>query len=366
MRTFAFLTHPLNNKQLRKIWPFLNIVPDFAVESFLKYCPPFNAYKIKNISLNNGKELEGFLINLSLLPSQIMNMKEEAILDRISGAVNAAVKLGVEIVGLGGLLADKRYHYAGKFKLPVTNGNYFSAWTVVEAIYRLCKVKKVNLKELTVTVIGAQTAIGALCARKLSYYASKIIISGGEDAELARLKTAISILNTCAAEMESDIRLAVNKTDVLVIADSLFNGLINIKDFKSGAIVCDVSPVDNISALVGARQDITIVEAGLIKLPYPVNFPFYGMGKYKTLSQPLKLHKEVPESRLWQDEVSCNGAFKNIIPAALAETMLLVFEDKFIRKRLNVANTNIEKLEAVADLAAHYGFETWVPQAPVL
>ncbi len=118
--------------------------------------------------MNNGKELEGFLINLSLLPNQIMNMKEEAILDRISEAVNTARKLGVEIVGLGGLLADKRYHYTGKFKLPVTNGNYFTAWTVVEAIYRLCKVKKINLKELTVTVIGAQTPIGALCARKLS------------------------------------------------------------------------------------------------------------------------------------------------------------------------------------------------------
>ncbi len=336
MRTFAFLTHPLTKEQLRKIWPVLNIVPDCAVRPFLKCLPSFNVHKIENISLSNGKELEGFLINLSLLPDEILDMKEGLVLERIAAAINAAAKLGVEIVGLGGLLAEKRYHYAGKFKLPVTNGNYFTAWTVVEALYRLCKVKKVRLNELTVTVLGAQTAIGALCARKLSYYASKIIISGGEEAELARLKTAISRLDTCAVDMEPDIRAAVNKTDVLVIADSLFNGLINNKDFKSGAIVCDISPVDNLCALVGARSDITIVEAGLIKLPYPVSFPFY------------------------------NGAFKNIIPAALAETMLLVFEDKFIRKRLNVANTNIEKLEAVADIAAHYGFETWVPQAPVL
>ncbi len=38
--------------------------------------------------------------------------------------------------------------------------------------------------------------------------------------------------------MESDILAAVNRTDILVIADSLFNGLLDIKDFKSGAIVC--------------------------------------------------------------------------------------------------------------------------------
>ena len=32
---------------------------------------------------------------------------------------------------------------------------------------------------------------------------------------------------------------------------------------------------------------------------------FHGMGKYKTLSQPLKLHQGSPEFRLWRDEVSC-------------------------------------------------------------
>jgi undecaprenyl-diphosphatase len=32
---------------------------------------------------------------------------------------------------------------------------------------------------------------------------------------------------------------------------------------------------------------------------------FHGMRKYKTLSQPLKLHQGSPESRLWRDEVSC-------------------------------------------------------------
>ncbi len=334
MRTFAFLTHLLTNKQIRRIWPFLNIVPDFALESSLKYCPPFNAYKIKNISLNNGKELEGFLINLSLLPGQIMNMKEEAIFEQISGAVNAAVKLGVEIVGLGGLLADKRYHYAGKFKLSVTNGNYFSAWTVFEVIYRVCKAKKNNFKKSIVTVIGAQTEIGSLCARKLSYYASEIIISGGEENGLKQIKAGVVSLDTCAVTIEPDIRSAVNKADILVIADSLFNRLINIRDFKSGCIICDVSVVDNISGIAGARKDITIIEAGLVKIPYLVNFPFYS---------------NLPN---------------NIIPAALAETMLLAFEDKFVKRRFS--DSNLENLEEIADLAAQHGFETWAPQAPVL
>jgi hypothetical protein len=79
MRTFAFLTHPFNKEQLRRIWPFLTMVPDCAVEPFLKCLPPFNIRKIENISLNNGKELEGFLINLSLLPGEIMYMNEEVI-----------------------------------------------------------------------------------------------------------------------------------------------------------------------------------------------------------------------------------------------------------------------------------------------
>lgn len=335
MSAFAFFTHLLEHKQLRKIWPFTNLIPDFAVNYCMKYLPAFKAYKIRKLPSNYGKEIEGVIINFSLLPGQIIEMNAGAILERVSAAVNSVRHSGVGIFGLGGLLSDKRYNSFSKLKLPITNGNYFTAWTAFEVIYRACKAKKINLKKSIVTVLGAHTEIGSLCARKLSYYASEIIISAGEENELKQIKADIVGLDTCAVTIEPDIRSAVNKTDILVIADSLFNRVINIRDFKSGCIVCDVSVVDNISGIAGAaRKDIIIIEAGLVKIPYPVNFPFYS---------------NLPN---------------NIIPAALAETMLLAFEDKFLKKRFS--DSNLENLEEIADLAAQHGFETWAPQAPLL
>lgn len=334
MSAFAFFTHPLEHKQLRRIWPFTNLIPDFAVNYCMKYLPAFKAYKIKKLPSNHGKEIEGVIINFSLLPTQIIEMNAGAILERASGAVNIARHSGVGILGLGGLLSDRRYNSFGKLKLPIANGNYFTAWTAFEVIYRVCKAKKINLKNSSVTVIGAHTEIGSLCARKLSYYASEIIISAGEENELKQIKADIMGLDTCAVTIEPDIRSAVNKTDIVVIADSLFNRLISIKDFKSGCIVCDVSVVDNISGIAGARKDITVIEAGLVKIPYPVNFPFYS---------------NLPN---------------NIIPAAFAETMLLALEDKFLKKMFS--DSNLENLDEIADLAAQHGFETWAPQAPLL
>jgi predicted amino acid dehydrogenase len=77
------------------------------------------------------------------------------------------------------------------------------------------------------------------------------------------------------------------------------------------------------------------VEAGLIKLPYPVELP---------------LNFGLP---------------KDLVPASLAETMLLALEERFVNYSVGL-NMNLDKLEEIADVATKHGFEVWAPDAPVL
>jgi len=182
MKTFAFLTH----SRLKTIWPFKRLV---------KSDTPFKISKIKNVRSTLGKEIEGFIINLPLDPDQLTDLEEQFIQDRIIAATNKAYELGAEILGLGGIFAEKKYNIDGKFKLPVTNGDSFSAWTVVEAIYRAVKLNKIVLKESSIAVIGPSKPVGFLCAMALSSYASGVTVSGGPQTSLTRFKEIINNKN---------------------------------------------------------------------------------------------------------------------------------------------------------------------------
>ena len=56
----------------------------------------------------------------------------------------------------------------------------------------------------------------------------------------------------------------------------------------------------------------------------------------------------------------------HIHPRWIAEkSPLLTLDEKFVNYSLG-DYVNLEKMEEIADLAVQYGFEVWVPGAPVL
>ena len=83
------------------------------------------------------------------------------------------------------------------------------------------------------------------------------------------------------------------------------------------------------------RKDTTVIRSGLIKLPFPVR---------------MGVNLGLPEG---------------IVPAPVAETMLMAFADKTPGCFLS-EDKNPDKLEELADIAVQQGFQVWVPEAPVL
>ncbi|MFA5276642.1 MAG: hypothetical protein WC417_07110, partial [Candidatus Omnitrophota bacterium] len=58
-------------------------------------------------------------------------------------------------------------------------------------------------------------------------------------------------------------------------------------------------------------------------------------------------------------------AGSRFISPSLAETALLVLDGNTVSYSLG-ENSNLDKLEEIANTATRHGFEVWVPEAPVL
>jgi len=340
MKAFAFVVPAITIKEIKNFWPLIRGMPTFLVAPFLKNMPPYKISQIKRLRSIQGEEIEGYFIACPLFLKHTQELeKENIVINKIIEAGRIAKRFGAKIIGLGGdasIIGDKIYTIAEKLKMPVTNGNALAAWSVFEAIYRMARIKKIDLKKCTLAVIGATNFLGSLCAKKFSYYTTKIIITATHRDKLEQLKEKILYLNSIEIIIEEDAHKAVKDADVVIITSSLSDAPLNIEELRPNAIICNASmPKNSIVGRTTASRDIAIIDGGLIKMPYPAN---------------LGINTRLP---------------KGIVHAFLAETMLLTFAERFVSYSLD-DNINLDKLEEIADIAAQHGFEVWVPEAPVL
>ena len=329
MKSFAFITSPATIKQLKTLWPAFRFMPELLIKSSLRKMPPCKVLPSKRIRSIHGKESEGYFIICPLLSRETAQPEDEFIRERFIGAARIAIDLDVGILGMDGC-ADKDCGFAKSLKIPVTNGNVFTAWSVFEAIYRIVKVRNLSLKDCSLAVIGANLSLGKLCSRKLSGYVRKIILSGGNREMLERLKGNTAQLNPVEVDIEEQVTRAVKEAAVVINADSALQLASYLEELKPDTIVCDVYSDSNVN-----KQGITFIRGGLIKLP---------------LGNSLGINTGLP---------------KSIISASMAETILLALEERFVSYSID-EDTNLDKLEEMADIAARHGFEVWVPEAPVL
>ncbi len=287
----------------------------------------------------NDNQLAGFFVSLS---DTTACLKENKILamEKIISATRLANDLGAAILGMGGytsILYDQGYTAFRSFRLPVTSGSTYIAWSAFEAVYRIARAKRLALKESKVLIIGASTAVGSLCSRKLSGYLSGLTITSSDSVKLEKLKEIILQLNPINIKIEPVPQKAIQDADMVIFADDdAFDPLgLDLGKLKAQAIVFDATVDKTVSARLQGRSDITLVKCGLIKTPSLLPFPM-------DLGLP-----------------------KGIIPAGLAETILLAAEGKICSYSAG-DNINLDKMDQIADIAARYGFEVWLPEAPIL
>jgi prepilin-type N-terminal cleavage/methylation domain-containing protein len=195
----------------------------------------------------------------------------------------------------------------------------------VQAAREAASQMGIDLREATAAVVGATGAIGAPCSELLADETSRLILVGKHP------RSVDAIRERCLgkrAQVEATVDLTrIREADVILSATSAAGGVIQPDHLKPGAVICDVAvPPDVSQAVARLRDDVLVVEGGMVDVPGPVNFHFnfgYPSGK----------------------AYGC-----------MAETMALALEGRYEDYTLG-KSIDIARVREIGEIAARHGFK---------
>lgn len=329
MNKFAFIVHPLEFEDIKKRWPILRLLPDSVLKSSLQYLPPFKIADFKKFKSKAGVETKGWFIICPLTSKQLVTLNEAEVVDKIVASCQKAKKLGADIVGLGAFTAivgDKGKKVAQRVDIPVTTGNAYTVATALKSIELACDIIGQKLEEKNVLVIGAAGSIGKISSLLLADKVKKILLADINEAAVDKLGLEIVKKTKTEVVTSNEIEKLLPEADIVLAVSSAIDTLVNPESFKSGAIVCDVArPRDIGQEVLTERDDILVLDGGIVSLPGEVKFNFdFGF--------PV-----------------------GTVYACMAETMILALEDKCVSYSLG-SNLKLKKILEIDRLALKHGF----------
>jgi predicted amino acid dehydrogenase len=178
----------------------------------------------------------------------------------------------------------------------------------------------------TAAVVGATGSIGRVCALQLARHVSKIILLGRNLEALSQVQKWVEAQQ--AAEVQISTTMTdLQQADMVLTVTNAIEAVIEPQHLKSGAVVCDVArPRDVSRRVVEERDDVLVIEGGMVKVPGPVNFNFdFGF----------------PPGMAY---------------ACMAETITLALEGHYQSFTLG-KNISLEQVETIGAMAARHGFK---------
>jgi fatty aldehyde-generating acyl-ACP reductase len=334
MEKFAFIIHPIDvQRDAGKKYPPLRYAPIRLVEKLMEKMSPKVMSHVTGVQSKTGAEAEGWLIGCPLSPRQFLELPREFVYEKIAAAGRLGAAQGAKIVGLGAftsVVGDAGISVAEKLRgtINVTSGNSYTVFTAVEGLLRAAEMMEVDISGARLAVIGASGSTGAVCAKMMASRVANIALAGRDKAKLEPLRDDIAAASTRASvEVAADVRDALRGADLILAVSAATDALIFPEDLKSGAVVCDVArPRDVSKRVVEERDDVLVIEGGVIAVPGPVNF---------------NLNFGFPDKTAY---------------ACMSETMLMALEGTYEPYTLGRAIT-VAQVERIGELAKKHGFE---------
>jgi len=329
MEKFAFILHPLIVKDVSRKFPFTKNWPDGLVEGVLKYIPPFKTSHITGVQ-SSSSQSEGWFVTCPLTTKQMVAMPEKYVVQKIIKAGKVAEKLGAKIVGLGAftsIVGDAGITIAKNLNIAVTTGNSYTVATALEGTRQAAKVMGIDLGRANVLVLGATGSIGAACAQILAREVRYLTLAARNEDKLEKLAEQILRKTGLAVKVTANTKSALKSADIIIAVTSAVDSIIEPEDLKSGAIVCDVARPRNVSRRVAEiRNDILVIEGGVVEVPGDVNFG---------------LNFGFPPGTAY---------------ACMAETMILSLEQRYENFTLG-RDITVKQVETIDKLATKHGFK---------
>jgi len=331
MDSFAFIIHPIDPKRdVSRKFPFLGrVLSERQIDFFSTFFPPVYISEIEGItSQATGKTIKGWFIACPYTPRRMMELPESAVYRKIIQTGRMAEKLGANILGLGAftsVIGDAGITIADQLDIPVTTGDSFTVAMAVQAIRDAAHVMGIKIEEATVAVVGATGAIGHVCAELLASEATRILL-------VARDKKKLEVLRDKLQPNAHSKIIISTKMDVLKDAQliltvtSSIHDIIHPEHLQPGSVICDVARPRDVSAMVAAvRDDILVIDGGMVDVPGNVNFNFnFGF----------------PEGKAY---------------ACMAETIALTLEGRFEDYTVG-KDITLERVKDITAIAERHGF----------
>jgi predicted amino acid dehydrogenase len=277
--TFAFIIHPIHIKEdVARKYPLLGkVLTERQINFFSRFFPPVYLSEVEGIrSIATGRELRGWLIACPFTPPTMMSLPVETVYKKIVACGHMAEALGARILGLGAytsVVGDSGSTIAEWLDIPVTTGDSYTVTMAVAAIREAARQMDIPMRNSTVAVVGASGAIGKTCAQLLASECAQLVLVG------RRLDAIEDVRELCegkgAAVSATTEMNALYQADLILTVTSALHAVIEPKHLKPGAVVCDVARPRDVSKQVAAeRDDVLVIEGGMIEVPGPVDFHF--------------------------------------------------------------------------------------------
>ncbi|MBI1880674.1 MAG: KR domain-containing protein [Chloroflexi bacterium] len=332
MDNFAFIIHPVNPKRdaQRKFPVLARLLPEPAIDFLSRYFPPLYISHITGItSQATGKEIEGWFIACPFTPKQMISLPPETVYKKVIATGRLAQKLGAKILGLGGftsVVGDAGITISKHLDIPVTTGDSYTVAVAVESTLKAATQMRINPVTATGAVVGATGSIGRVCAQLLARHVPRIILMGRNLEALRRVQQLVEAHSSAEVQLSTNMQDLQQAEMVLTVTNAI-EAVIEPHHLQSGAVVCDVARPRDVSQRVAEeRNDVLVIEGGMVKVPGPVNFNFdFGFPS--------------------------GMAF-----ACMAETITLALEGRYQSYTLG-KEISLEQVETIATLAANHGFK---------
>ncbi len=334
MDTFAFIIHPIDPKRdVSRKYPLLGrMLTERQIDFFSTFFPPVYISEITGIvSQASGKEIKGWFIACPYTPRRMLELPERTVYRKIIETGHFAERLGAQILGLGAytsVIGDAGLTVARALEIPVTTGDSYTVAVAVEAVREAARRMDIPLRQATAAVVGATGAIGRVCAELLAGDVAELILIGRREEKLVALRDHIQTVTAprCATLRVSTRVDDIAEAQLILTVTSAVQAIIHPEQLQPGSVVCDVArPRDVAATVAAARQDVLVIDGGMVDVPGEVDFHFdFGF-------PPRKAY------------------------ACMAETMVLAlegrFEDYTVGKEISRS-----RVEEIARLAARHGF----------
>jgi predicted amino acid dehydrogenase len=329
--TFAFIIHPIDPKRdVSRKFPLLGrVLNEKQIDFFSTFFPPVYISEIKGIASEaTGKEIKGWFIACPYTPKRMMELPERMVYRKIIQTGHLAEKLGAQILGLGAftsVVGDAGVTIANALDVPVTTGDSYTVTVAVDSIREAACVMNIPLNGATAAVVGATGAIGQVCAELLAEDVERLYLIGRGQGALEELRDRLKVRARAELIISTQMDVLANAQLILTVTSAIHD-VIRPEHLQPGSVLCDVARPRDVSAMVAAaRDDILVIDGGMVDVPGAVDFHFnFGF----------------PPGKAY---------------ACMAETIALALEGRFEDYTLGKHLTR-ERVEEIGVMAKKHGF----------